>query len=106
VTNAIAGASTPYYTSLAQQVFSIASGVAQSLGYDTGTTQPTFVSANPTESLNGGTITFQYSSSPDNSSWSAWTPNLAAVPAQRYLRWQATLTGNAVLTGMQIVFDY
>ncbi|MBO9541445.1 IPT/TIG domain-containing protein [bacterium] len=100
------GASTPRYSSTALSLYQIASGTVQSLAYDTGTLAPTYVSPNTSQTLNGGTLSFQYSSSPDGVSWSPWIGTFANVPARRYIRWKATVTGNAVLNSLSLIYNY
>ncbi|MBU6428926.1 MAG: hypothetical protein KGR26_07950, partial [Cyanobacteria bacterium REEB65] len=98
---------TPISDSAPQGSFSnFSSAIVQSLGYDTQTTAPLYVSANPAVTYNGGTASFQYSASADNANWSAWTANVASLPSYRYVRWQATLTGSAVVNSVSITYGH
>jgi hypothetical protein len=96
----------PRYSSTALSLYQIASGTVHSRGYDTGTLAPTYVSFDADQALNGGTLSYQYSSSPDGVSWSPWIGTIANVPTRRYIRWKATVTGNAVLNSLSLIYNY
>ncbi len=100
------GASTPKYSSTALSLYRIASGNVQSLTYDTGTQNPTYVTTVANQTLNGGSLIFQYSSSTDGVSWSPWINTFASLPSRRYVRWKATVNGNAVLNDLSLIYNY
>ncbi|HEY9899576.1 MAG TPA: IPT/TIG domain-containing protein [Pantanalinema sp.] len=101
-----AGASTPRYSSTALSLYQIAMGTVQSKAYDTGTMAPTYMSVSPNQTLNGGSLGFEYSSSSDGVSWSPWNATFASLPARRFLRWKATVSGNAVLNSLALNYAY
>lgn len=100
------GASTPKYSSTALSLYQIASGTVQSYAYDTGTLAPTYVSTVANQTLNGGSIAYLYSSSADGVSWSPWIGTFANLPSMRYVRWKATVGGNAVLNNLSLIYNY
>ena len=68
----------------------------------------------PTETLNGGTITYYTRTSADNSTWSSWqavTGNSIASNARRYFQWKADLapaasptSGSPIITGATVAY--
>ncbi len=61
-----------------------------SKGYDTEVQEPLYLDFTSSITLNGGDITYLFSDSPDDNSWTEWTENLTGL-SQRYLRWKAVL---------------
>lgn len=75
---------------------------AQSVGYDTGTTRPIFSGYTATQDLAGGSATYQFSDSADNSTWGAWTSDVTTL-TKRYVRWKVALQGASTTTPPQIM---
>ncbi|MGM0441521.1 MAG: DUF4082 domain-containing protein [Elusimicrobiota bacterium] len=61
-----------------------------SKGYDTLVSDPLYLNFTSSETLNGGSVDYSFSDSPDNSSWSEWTSDVTGL-SKRYLRWKAVL---------------
>lgn len=71
-----------------------ASNIIQSTGIDTGNVTNTFVSGTTTATLNGCTVTTEWSDSADNSSFGSWTQNITEL-SRRYVRFRLTITGGS-----------
>lgn len=83
------------------------SGTVVSKGYDTGSKQPTYTKATVSTTAGNGSVTaIQFATSTDNQAWSAWDANLSNVPARRYIRWRANLTGDAKVNSVTFEFTY
>lgn len=84
-----------------------ASGVATSLKYDTRTSAPIFTKAIvAATNRNGSVRDIQFSTSSDGNTWSSWEGNLANVPSRRYIRWRATLSGDASVDSVRFEYSY
>ena len=64
--------------------------VAQSTAYDTGNVRPFYTGFTKSETLNGQTIAYTFSDSPDRVNWSAFTADITILNS-RYIRWKATM---------------
>jgi hypothetical protein len=72
--------------------YTIASNIIQSLGYDTNQTANIFTVGQANATLNGGTVTAEFSDSANNSSWGSWTADITTL-SLRYIRFRLTITG-------------
>lgn len=85
----ITGTSNPY--SLKSYTAQI-SGIVQSKSYDVLTGTQTYL-AIPVETLNGGTIVYEYADSADDITFSSWTSDYTTL-SERYIKFKITLSTN------------
>jgi hypothetical protein len=68
-------------------------GTGQSVGYDIGADEVEYNSFSGSETLNDGSITYQFSDSSDGVNWSTWVSDIGEL-SQRYIRWKAYLSSS------------